>query len=347
MQIAFHFNKNSFCERWLAYCKKNDIKYKLVNCYDSNILEQLADCDALMFHWMHFDYRAMLFMKQLTIALEKIGKIVFPNFNSSWHFDDKIAQKYLLEGIGAPCIPSYVFYELKPALDWCETTSFPKVFKLRGGAGSTNVKLVENITQAKKIIKKMFSDGFSQFDRWGSLLERYRLWQIGKIGFQNFLKGFGRLFVAPEFARMYHREKGYVYFQDFVPMNDSDLRVVVVGNRAFAIKRLVRKGDFRASGSGFIVYDKNQIDERCVKIGFQISEKLQTQSLAFDFIFNEINEPLLIEISYGFAWEGYEDCPGYWMKDMRWIEGKFNAQEFMVEDIIDEIYEKHGKGLKG
>ena len=39
--------------------------------------------------------------------------------------------------------------------------------------------------------------------------------------------------------------RGYVYFQDFIPDNQFDTRVTVIGNRAFAFIRKVRPGDFR------------------------------------------------------------------------------------------------------
>jgi glutathione synthase/RimK-type ligase-like ATP-grasp enzyme len=58
-----------------------------------------------------------------------------------------------------------------------------------------------------------------------------------------------------ETEKKFNPEKNYVYFQDFIPQNDFDIRIIVIGKRAFAIKRMVRKGDFRASGSGNIKYD--------------------------------------------------------------------------------------------
>ncbi len=74
--------------------------------------------------------RDILFAKQLLFSLEQSGIIVFPDFNTGWHFDDKVGQKYLLETIDAPLVPSYVFYSKKEALEWDEQTNFPKVFKL-------------------------------------------------------------------------------------------------------------------------------------------------------------------------------------------------------------------------
>jgi hypothetical protein len=243
----------------------------------------------------------------------------------------------LLESIGAPLVHSYVFYTKKDALNWIDKTTFPKVFKLRGGAGATNVKLVKTKSEARKLAKRAFSRGFSQFNRWNNLSERIRRFKEGKDNITGIVKGIGRLFIPTEFAKMYSREKGYVYFQEFIPNNNFDIRIIVVGDKAFAIKRFTRKNDFRASGSGNIVYDKNQIDERCVQIAFEVNIKLKSQSIAFDFVFDENNNPLIIEVSYGFSALPYDQCPGYWDTSLEWHEGKFKPQEWMVQDLINKL----------
>jgi len=93
MKIAIHNRPGSFSDRWIDYCKQNKIAYKIVNCYDSNIISQLKDCDGLMWHWNQEDYRAQNFARQLIISVEKMGIKVFPNSNTCWHFDDKVGQK--------------------------------------------------------------------------------------------------------------------------------------------------------------------------------------------------------------------------------------------------------------
>lgn len=334
MKIALHKGSNDFSDYWIKYCDNNDIPYKLVNAYDNNIVEQIEDCNAFMWHHYHDDYRDLLFAKQLLYSLQKKGLKVFPNFDTTWHFDDKVGQKYLLEAIGAPLVPSYVFYTKKEALEWVNRTEFPKVFKLRGGAGSANVKLAKNKNQAIKFVNKAFRKGFTQFDRFGYLKERYSKWRQGKDTFIGVCKGFARLFISTEFSKMHHREKGYVYFQDFIPNNSFDIRVVVVGDKAFALKRLVRKGDFRASGGGNIVYDKNQIDERCVKIAFEVNNKINSQSIAYDFIFDENKIPLIVEISYGYYAPAYDKCEGYWDRNLMWHKGEnFDFCGWMVETV--------------
>src|SRR5690554_2479023 len=135
MKIAIHQRKGSFSDRWIEYCEKKNIEYITVNAFDNDIIKQVKECDVLMWHHHHGNFKDVLAAKKILFSLEHAGIKVFPNFNTAWHFDDKVAQKYLLEAIDAPMVPSYVFYDKEEALTWADQTSFPKVFKLKGGAG--------------------------------------------------------------------------------------------------------------------------------------------------------------------------------------------------------------------
>ena len=305
-----------------------------VNCYDNDIVEQVKDCEALMWHHHQGSPLDLIAAKPILFALEQAGIKVFPNFNTNWHFDDKLGQKYLLEAIGAPLVPTYTFYDKKTALAWTETTDFPKVFKLRGGAGSSNVKLARTKNAAIKLINKSFGSGFSNYDGFANLKERWRKFRLGKTTGKDVMKGIIRLFVPPPYQKISGREIGYIYFQDFVPGNDHDIRIVVIGDNAFAIKRMVRKNDFRASGSGNILYEKIHFKERVIRLAFEIHENLRSQCTAMDFILDE-NEPKLIEISYGFDPKGYERCAGYWDSSLKWYEGSFNPYGWMVDQVLD------------
>ena len=335
MKIAIHNSKIGYHPRWVTYCIKNKIPYKIVNCYDTDILEQLKECDALMWHHGQMNPKDILFAKQVLFSLEQSGFPVFPNFNTAWHFDDKVGQKYLLEVIKAPLVPSFVFYSIKEALDWADKASFPKVFKLRGGAGSANVSLVRTNKEAIKFINKAFGKGFRQYEPLTNLQERWRKYKNGLTDLYDVFKGVLRFYKEPEFSKTIGYERGYIYFQEFIPNNDSDIRVITIGNKAFALKRMVRKGDFRASGSGIMKFKKEEFDERCVRISFETSKKLDAQCLAYDFVFDKKNKPLIVEISYGFSVKAYDACPGYWDDNLNWHEGKFNPQEWMIEDLLE------------
>lgn len=334
--IAIHNSTAGFHSGWISWCDLYKVAYKLVDCYSNDLIGQLQGCAGLLWHHSQNDPKALLAAKPILFSLEQAGIKVFPNFNTNWHFDDKLGQKYLLEAIGVPLVPTYVFYDKKAALEWAASATFPKVFKLRGGAGSANVKLAKTHKAAKILINKAFGRGFSNYDAWGSLKERWRKWRLGKTSITDVIKGIVRFVYQPPFANALGKEVGYVYFQDFIPNNDHDIRVVVIGDNAFAIKRMVRKNDFRASGGGNILYEKSLFKENDIRLAFEIHDKLRSQCTAMDFVYDK-GEPKIVEISYGFTPEGYDDCPGYWDKNLNWYEGKFDPYGWMVENLVNSV----------
>lgn len=334
--IAIHKWEGSFSDKWIEYCEINNIKYKLINCYDNDIISQVANCEIILWHWHHTLTRDALFAKELIRAFELMGKKVFPNINTCWHYDDKLGQKYLFESLNLPLIKTFVFYKKDDAINWAKRTNYPKIFKLRGGAGAKNVFMCKTKEDAFKKINKSFSNGFNSRNRFLSIKERLWAFKRDKTlkSFINISKGLARIFILSESDKNATIEKNYSYFQDFIPNNDSDIRVIVIGEKAFAIKRMVRDGDFRASGSGKIIYDKKKIPLDCIKIAFDTTTKIKSQCAAYDFVFID-DKPLLIEVSFAFSREGYLECPGFWNSNLEWTETKFNPEYFIIEDILN------------
>ena len=336
MKIAIHHNINSFSDRWVEYCDQNNIDYKLVNCYHNDIIEEIKDCDILMWHFHHASPKDVLFAKQLLYSVEASGKKVFPDYKSVWHFDDKIGQKYLFEALKIPSVDSYVFYDRKTAEQWAQNVEHPVVFKLRGGAGSVNVKLSKTKKQTLDLIHKAFTSGFkhSSLIPFKEILSKYK---ENKVDIKFVFKSLVRQYIPTEFSKVSGKEIGYIYFQRFIPNNDSDIRVIVIDGKAFAIKRMVRKNDFRASGSGDIFYEQSLFDKETINLSFKIAKQIDSKCLAFDFVYDEHKNPLVVEISYGFAVSAYDQCPGYWDENLNWHEEKFNPQGWMIESLIKEI----------
>ena len=337
--LAIHHNKNSFSDRWIEYCIDHNISYKIVDCLSRNILIDLKNCDALLWHFNHIQVNQCKQAKTIIKDIELSGIPVFPNYSSMYHYDNKIAQKKLLESINAPLVPTHIFFSKEKAVKWSNSIKYPIVFKLSTGAGSTNVKLVHSKSETIKLINKSFDKGHSPLDR--NSLFKDRIWHFKRDknlkSIFGLFKGLVRLFVPTKFERLSDREKGYIYFQDFIPNNKYDIRIIIIGKKAFAIKRNIRKDDFRASGSGSIEYNKELFDPRCIEISFEISKKLNFSSMAYDYVFDDLNNPLLIEISYCFNKDVYYPCPGYWDENLNWNEGTFKSQDFIIMDIIDKL----------
>ena len=333
VNLAIHGSSSGFNPHWIDYCRKKKIPHKVVNCYDNDIVEQLRGCSALLWHHSHSDPRDVLIARQILFAYEHAGFRVFPDFRLAWHFDDKVGQKYLFEALDIPRLRSYVFIESAPALEWAERTDYPKVFKLRHGAASSCVRLVRSKSQARRLIRRAFGRGFPVYSPWDNLKERFYRARLGASDTIDVAKGFGRFLYPPRFSRVLGSQRGYVLFQDFAPGNDSDVRIVVVGNKAFGLRRWVRPGDFRASGSLLCSSECEQIDIECVALAFEVAERLGGQCLAFDFIRKDDNSLAVVEMSYGFKWKG--KGAGYWDRNLNWYVGKFRPEEWMVDLVLD------------
>jgi len=338
--IAIHPLKgsDSYSDKWIEYCEEYRISYRLVNCYSSDIIKELDGCDALMWHWQHTDYKAQLFARQLILSLERVGFKVYPNAHTSWHFDDKLGQKYLLEAIDAPMVKSYAFYDKSSAIKWIEETTLPKVFKLRNGAGAHNVQLIKSKQEAKRYINKVFSSGFKSNHRRAVLDEK--IWHFRRDkslkSFLNIGRGVVRFIFPHKIRNLLPIEKNYLYAQDFIPNCDHDIRVFVIGNRAFTKKRMVRAGDFRASGSGSMSWDIGEKGKECVQMAFEVTQKLQAQSLAFDFVLDG-DAYKMIEISYAASPRGFSDTSGYWDRNLNWIEKPLRGEYFIMEDMLNSL----------
>lgn len=330
--LAIHNSKGFFTERWIAYCEREHIPYRLVNCHRSDVIDQVRGCAAVLYNHHQGNPVDLLMAKPLLFALEHAGIPVFPDFKTNWHFDDKVGQKYLFEALDVKeRIPTWIFYSESEALAWTESVPFPKVFKLSSGAGSQHVRLVRNAGHAKALIRQAFGRGFPRYAGWDNLRERYRKFRLGKSSALDVLKGLVRLVWAPRYARLLGRVRGYVYFQEFLPGNPFDIRVIVIGDRAFALKRLVREGDFRASGSGSFKVGREEFREDTIQLAFDLNQRLNAQCVAYDFVFDQKNKPRVVEINYGFWPGGYDNCPGYWDRNLNWHEGLFDPYGWMVE----------------
>jgi len=336
--LAIHDSPSGFHPHWANYCRQNGVSYKVVDCYANNIVEQLKDCRALLWHHSHSNPKDILIAKKILFALEHSGLTVFPDFRTAWYFDDKVAQKYLFETLDVPRLPTYVFVEKTAALEWVSTTDFPKVFKLRHGAGSSCVRLVHNERQARRLVRLAFGRGLPVYSPWDNLKERFYKWRQGKGDAIGLAKGFARFLYPPRFSRVLGRQSGYVLFQDFAPDNDSDLRITVIGDKAYGVRRWVRPGDFRASGSGRDAPSPQYVDTEAVATAFLIAKKLGSSCLSCDFVCTPDRTLAVVEISYGFVW--LDDCPGFWDSNLNWHAAEYRPEHWMVDMVLDELNHK-------
>lgn len=331
--IAIHNGQFGFHSRWRSYCEENEIPWKSVDCYANDFVRQLKGCSALMWHFSHSKPEDVLIAPAVMQSAAHAGIPTFPDYASSWHFDDKIAQKYLLELFEIPMIKTWLFLERREAELWIEEAEFPKVFKLRRGAGSSSVRLVADRSRARALVERAFGKGFSPYDAWGQFSAHVKRFFASESSFKSVGKAVARLVREPEYSRVLGREKGYAYFQDFIPGADFDIRLIVLGDRAFGLKRFVRKNDFRASGSGAFDYLNENTDPSILTLAFSVADKLDCGCLSLDIIQGPDGKHRVIEFSFGFVMDPYDDAPGYWTRNVGWHPEPPDPMGWIVESV--------------
>jgi len=266
-----------------------------------------------------------------------MGIRVFPGFNENWFFEDKVAQKYLLESIDADIVKCWVFYNKNDALTFLKECNYPLVAKLRKGAGSHNVKLLKNYSEARQYTRKMFGKGinpspgyFADFGNRSSILLKKRNSSLILKAIRSLPT---KVIDAQKRKKRFHNEKGYVYFQEYLPGNTNDLRITVVRKRAWGFFRNVRKNDFRASGSGMIDYDTD-IPLEVVRKSFDFAERIKARSIAFDYVKDREMNYRIVEICYGFVGDAVYNAKGYWDDRLIFHRGHYRPEECILEDFL-------------
>lgn len=187
-----------------------------------------------------------------------------------------------------------------------------------------------------KLISKMFGKGIINGNVPGvNLLKVYlnSIKTLVKSKVKYKLYDFGLRFGITE---NWSRHQGYAFFQDFLPNNNYDTRVTVIGRRSFAFQRKNRPTDFRSSGSGIIDFSPNNIDHRCLKIAFSISQKFNFQCMAYDFLYDLNKQPIINELSGQFVDSAIYSCPGYWDENLNWHEGHLWPQYCQIQDLLSK-----------
>lgn len=322
-----------FLERYETILDHNNIDFTRLDVNRPGFWERVRELDLFIFRMNMMDSSQQTAKTILPIVERDLGIKCFPNMATWWSFDDKVKQYYLLKQNGFPVIDTWVFWDEEEALKWVETATFPLVFKLRGGASAHNVILVKTKSQAMELTRRMFGKGVpsgvirhkgNRTIRSAPLSKRIR-----RLGGKMLRRANGE-----DSTAFWKINKNYVHFQAFLPGNQYDTRVVVIGDRAFAFRRFNRENDFRASGSGDNDINPENIDRDFIRIAFDISHTLKFQSMAYDFIYDESGNSRVIEMSYTFPDKTIPSCPGYWDPEFNWHEGHYWPQYLQLMDAL-------------
>lgn len=322
---------------WEEYCKENQIGYEIIDIMKCDAVNELKRFDVLLWHFGQYRHAEMLEARSILYTAKRMGLKVFPDFNDAWHFDDKVAEMYILQAIGAPIPDSRVYYDKETLKKDVESglIDIPIVGKLRTGSGSHNVKLLKSKHALMSYASKMFSGGYNPAP---SLL--YKTTSNIRSS-HNKAQFISKLKRAPEFlrtlagARHFPHEKDYVYLQQFIPNDGYDMKVAVVGDKCAFLVRPVRSHDFRASGGGEVFFEKKYFNKQIIESAFNVSDALGVQCMGYDYVVNkETGEGVIVEMSYGFSHQAIMASGGYYDRNLEWHDEPLNAPKELLNNLV-------------
>lgn len=336
-RLFIHYSPSGFSSLWIEYCDRRAIPYRRVDVYSREFWQEVKPTDILMWHYAPNDEKA----DRMLLSLELANVLVFPNLQTRFGFDDKMTQGLFREVSGVPYSDTTVLLKRDEAKRYVEDCDLPVVFKLATGNSSNNVKLVRDRKSANTLIRRMFGRGIATYDRAGILKRRLTQFRRRQVGVSKVLSAAARLFLVPR--HMKKRDHDYILFQEFLPDNDSDMRIVVIDEKAFGMTRYNAPGDFRASASGLIDHDPDKIDPEAVRLCFKAAKMLNTDCCAFDVLKTGSGEFEIIEFCFGFFTDTLKPCPGYWNSELQWTPGPFDPYGWVVETMLQRQRETEEK----
>ena len=327
----------SWIPRFIEYCEKNSIPFEIVDPYRYDFISELHKYSAFIWYYSNYVISDLMEAWNIIKCAEMKGLVTFPSSDSNWHFDDKVAEMYALQTVDADIPESWVFYIEGDCKEFLEKKAkYPIIGKLRAGSGSNNVKMLKNTQDAVAYCHRMFSKGFDPSPSFA-----YKAYS--KLQSSTDIKMMiSRIKKIPQFlntrnhAKMMPMEKGYCYFQEFIPNKGYDLKVVVIGDKMTFCARNIRKNDFRASGGGDIYYDRSLLTKNIIDSAFATADKLGMKCVGFDFVVDErTGNGKIIELCYGFDYSAQSDLNAYIDRNYVWHE----EAVYIPDEIIKMIYE--------
>lgn len=249
----------------------------------------------------------------------RMGIRCYPSPAQLLLYENKSLEAYISTACGLPFAKTYVSHSREDALAVLETARYPLVSKVDHSSGSMGVELVRTPRKARRVVRQAFSRS-------------------------------GRSVYVPWF-----RQKNYVYFQEFVPNDGYDIRVILAGNRAFGYYRQVLKGDFRASGMNTV--QRRGLPEEAIRVALRVQQHVRSPQLVVDMVHGLDGRYVIIEYSIICLMDRPDDLqvdgvPGVYViednGDIRFEKGRYWIHElalrqFLLDDYLPRVTGAPGK----
>lgn len=245
--------------------------------HDVHLFDDAREPDRgyVFMHMHHHPQVRLLHKRAMAIMAMNPELTLIPEYRSSVLYDDKIEQARQL----ARWMPrTQVFYTPNAAKRFLEKNpQLPFMSKSAEGASSHNVRLVRTADEARLEIKHAFSD----------------------LGIK---------------CRYGQTQRGYLLWQDFVPGNDGDIRIIAIGKQRLVLRRGNRDDRPMASGSGKLIsmttesLAKDADAQQALAVANLFFAQENMNWCGIDMVKGAQGRWFILETTVGWTMHGYYDC---------------------------------------
>jgi len=264
-------------EKIVAVLQLNDFK---VQVYDFHELvnRPVEIKDKLVFYAFSQKDNYRQYIRDVMYHLSKHNKII-PSYDLLKCHENKGYQELFKREIGLQSLQAG-YYTSYREVD-IDRLEFPVVLKTIQGTNGKGVFLLRNKADFFKVVKKL-SHPLGLFTHLDLLRRKY----FRKKKFSEY-PDFSDRRDYEEYREYLRVEEDFV-LQQYVPNLDFDYRVLVACGRYYVMKRSVKNGDFRASGSKLFNFSKVP-DQGLLNYARSVYEKFDTPFLSLDVMFDGKN----------------------------------------------------------
>ena len=262
------------------------------------------------------------YIKDIIYELGK-NNILIPRYDLLMCHEDKLYQEVLKKSLGIKSLSVRLYGTLKDLVKDIPNIQYPVVMKKSTGAGSISVYKVENKKELLKYAKKIMRS---------------------KECYQYYLRAIYKKIKGNLNEHYFEDEKyfGRLVLQQYVPNLECDWKILVFGDKYYALRRMVRKNDFRASGSGMFAFEDPE--HSILDYAQKIYDKMDVPFLSLDLCIDTKGEVYLIEFQ-GIHFGPYTliNSPHYFIhKDNTWdkIEEKSKLAVEYANSIVGYLKKK-------
>lgn len=297
----------AYWPKFERFMKHNDIPYELLDIKKSTFIADVQKFDIIVWRTPSSYSEQWEAKDKIEFIQCYMDKFTLPTKESLWFYEDKMRQQWLFEYYNLPSIKTFISHNKKEVKKYINNSNYPFISKDKTSSSSNGVLFVKDKNMANRMYRRIFSNGLKLYDK-------------------------------------YVRQKDYVLFQEAVPNNGFDLRVIMVGNYYFGYYRYPKSGDFKASGSGIV--EKKELPLHVLKLAKKVRDCLpKSYLLAVDFLQDSRDQEFyIIETSIFISIESCEQLivngiPGRYVEkngDFTFESGRFWLQELMMEELMKE-----------